>query len=174
VKVKAVAATIVACVLVVAAGCGSSNAQQPTVASSKTTTQTRALTVTALRAGIRNAVRAQHRLLARVLWANTVPAHPAVIGGPALKNLRSAAATRRKRQIRVKLLAETFRIVAIRLDPSYATASATVSDRQKLRPYNYAGKPLGNAISDTEHAKITLHRIGRSYRFLVWMVTATK
>jgi hypothetical protein len=132
------------------------------------------LTVTVLRAGVRNAVLAQHRLLARVLWTNSVPAHPVMIGGPALKNLRSAAATRRKRQIRVKLLAETFRIVAIRIDPSYTTASATVSDRQRVRPYNYAGKPLGKAITDTEHAKITLHRIGRSYRFLVWTVAATK
>jgi hypothetical protein len=172
--VKAAAATIVACVLVVAAGCGSSNAQRPTVATTTTTTQSRALTVTALRTGVRAAVLAHHRLSARVLWTNTVPAQPAMIGGPALKNLRSAAATRRKRRIRVKLLAETFRIVAIRVDPSYTTASATVSDRQKLRPYKYAGRPLGKAISDTEHANITLHRIGRSYRFLVWTVTATK
>lgn len=171
---KATATTIVVCVLVVAAGCGSSNAQRPTVATTTNATQGRALTVTALRAGVRNAVLAHHRLSARVLWTNTVPEQPAMIGGPALKNLRSAAATRRKRQIRVKLLAETFRIVATRLDPSYTTASATVSDRQKLRPYNYTGKPLGTTISDTERAKITLHRVGRSYRFLVWTVTATK
>lgn len=97
-----------------------------------------------------------------------------MIGGPALKNLRDAAATRRKRQIRVKLLSETFRIVAIHLEPSYTTAFATVSDRQRVRPYSYAGKPLGTAITDTEHAKITLHRIGRSSRFLVWTVTSTK
>lgn len=170
---KAVGVSVVVCSLVVVVGCGSSNAQRPT-GGTPTTTKAKALTVTVLRASVRDAVLAQHRLLARVLWTNTVPKHPTVIAGPALKNLLSAAATRRKRRIRAKLLADTFRIVAIRLDPSYTIATAMVSDRQRVRPYTYAGKPLGKAITDTEHAKITLHRIGRSNRFLVWTVTATK
>jgi hypothetical protein len=162
----------VACLLVVATGCGRSNAQQP--ATTTQATKPAAATATSLRTGVRSAVLAHHRLSARVLWTNTVPKQPRMIAGPALKNLRDAAATRRKRQIRVKLLSETFRIVAIHVDPSYTTAFATISDRQRVRPYNYAGNPLGKAITDTEHAKITLHRVGGSSRFLVWTVTPTK
>ena len=161
----------VACLVVGAAGCGSSNSQHAATTSATTTAAT---TATSLQAGVRNAVLAHHRLSARVLWTNSVPKQPRMIAGPALKNLRDAAATRRKRHIRVKLLSETFRIGSIRLNPSYATASATVCDRQRIRPYNYAGKPLGKAITDTEHAKITLHRAGRSSRFLVLTVTSIK
>lgn len=163
-------AAIVACLLVTAAGCGSSNAQQSIAMQSTTTASVIAVS---LRAGVRAAVIAHHRLSARVLWTNLVPAHPTVIGGPALKNLRDAARTRRKRRIRVKLLSETFRIVAIRLDPSYTTATATITDRQRVRPYGYDGKPLGKSVTLNEDAKVVLHRRGATRHFLVWKVTLT-
>lgn len=124
-----------------------------------------------LLATARAAIRSDHALAVRVLWTNTVPAKPKATAGPALAALRQAAAGRKRRGIRVRLLSERFRILTVRLDPTYTRATATVTDRQRLRPYRAQGGPLGKPVTLNEHATLTLHRVGRSTRFVVWKVT---
>lgn len=123
-----------------------------------------------LLAAARAAIHAHHALSLRVLWTNAVPATPRAIAGPALANLRRSAADRRRRGVRVKLISERFRILSLRLDPSYATVVALVSDPQRVRLIGRDGRPLGRPIVLNERARIVLRRLGRSHRFVVWVV----
>jgi hypothetical protein len=110
----------------------------------------------------------------RVLWSNRVPGHPISTGGPALANLRAAAAARRRRGNRGRLVSEHFRIESIRLDPSYTRAFAIVSDLQRVQPSNAHGHPLGRPVHLNERARIQLRRQGQSLRFRVWQIEAIK
>ena len=65
-------------------------------------------------------------------------------------------------------------LTSIDLDPSFATATALVADSQRVRPYGYDGRPLGHAVRLDEHARVELHRVNRSLRFVVWKVSPTK
>jgi hypothetical protein len=124
----------------------------------------------ALEQAARDAVEADHELSVRVLWTNRVPEMPRVTAGPALAQLRRSAAQRRRRGIRVKLISERFRIVDFSLEPSFATAKATVVSDQRVQPHGRDGKPLGKAVRLKERARLELHRIGDSERFVVWRV----
>ena len=59
---------------------------------------------------------------------------------------------------------------AITLAPSYATATAVVRSHQRVAPYK-SGHRLGKAISASDHARIQLHRLGSTQRFIVWRVS---
>lgn len=122
----------------------------------------------------RTAIGDHHRLSVRVLWTNTVPPHPTAIAGSALANLRESAATRRRRGIRVRLLSERFRILNLRLDPSYSVATATILDTQQVRPYGRDGQPLGRPVKLVERARLDLRRVGSSARFVVWKAVALR
>lgn len=132
------------------------------------------VTPAALLAAVRAAIRTDHNLSVKALWTNHVPTSPRATAGPALANLRRAVAARRRRGIRIRLLSERFRILIVRLDPSYTRATATVSDAQHLRPHHASGGPLGRPITLNEHARLDLRRVGTSSRFVVWTVTATR
>ncbi len=119
----------------------------------------------------RAAIHADHKLSVAVLWTNAVPKKQNATAGPALTSLRQAAADRKRRGIRIRLVSERFRILTLRLDTTYTTATATISDRQVVRPYHAKGGPLGKPITLDEHARLTLHRVGRSSRFVVWKVS---
>ena len=106
-----------------------------------------------------------------MLWHNRIPAWATrSTRGPALKALRSAAATRRKQGIQIKNLSGGYTITSITLAPSYATATAVVRSHQRVAPYK-AGHRLGKAISASDHARIQLHRLGNTHRFVVWRVS---
>jgi hypothetical protein len=158
---------------VVASGCGSSG--HKTAATTTATTNTNASNTQAtLIAAVRAAVSEDHRMSVRVLWTNAVPAHPRATAGPALAVLRRSVAGRARRGIRVRLVSERFRVISIRLDPSYARATAVVYDPQRVRPYGRDGRPLGRAVTLNERARLELRRLGSSTRFVVWKVTAIK
>jgi hypothetical protein len=106
-----------------------------------------------------------------VLWNNMVPPWAErSTRGPALGGLRAAAADRKRRGIRVRLISDRFQIDSIRLDPSYAEATAIARGRQRVRPHHLNGKPAGRAVVLNEKARIELRRVGRTNRFVVWRV----
>jgi hypothetical protein len=148
------------------AGCGSSRTQADSTSKAATTDQPAASVV--LERAVRKAVNENHELLTRALLTNRVPANPEGTAGPALAVLRRSAAERRAQKIKVRILSETFRPLTVRLDPSYTSATVGVSNIQRLL-ISRDGK--SNAPSTVhEHVRLTLHRVGNSYRFVVWKV----
>jgi hypothetical protein len=124
---------------------------------------------TTLKAAARKAVIAHHRLSVQVLWTNQVPKRPSSVTGSALKALRTAAHDRSKSGVRVRVSRENFRIVSLRLDPSYTKATAVVADRQMGTVYEH-GRRMKQQVSSNERARIELRRVGRTMRFVVWKV----
>lgn len=165
-----------ACVVLVISGCGGGG-HQTTSTSAETTfhaTTAKPPSAAMLRDAVRSALDEDHRVSVRVLWTNRVPDAPASTAGPALDVLRSSASTRRRRHIRVRVLSERFRILAISLDSSYETATATVQSVQRSQPSRSNGKPLGKSVRLDERASVVLHRIGKEPRFVVWKVTLAR
>ena len=156
-------------VVVVAAGCGGGHRTAGTTTT--TPSSVRSDPQTRLTAAIRETLRANHAVAKLVLWRNVVPSSAtSSTRGPALAALRSAAAGRRRRGIHVKVVSDGFRIVSVRLDPSFTRATAIVVDPQRVRPYGSDGKPLGQPVSLSEKSRFDLHRLGSSERFVVWKV----
>ena len=107
-----------------------------------------------------------------VLWHNTLPPWASrSTAGPALTSLRSAAATRRNRGIRVRMITNSRRISQLQLDPSYMTATAVIVDRQRVQPTHVNGQVFGKPVVLNERARVELRRVGKGTRFLVWRVT---
>ncbi len=167
---------LVVCAVVVA-GCssGSNHASSTTTSTSGPTTTAAQPDAEALARSARAALVANHKLSVFVLWHNRIPAWAArSTSGPALASLRSAAATRRSRGVRARLLSDRRRVVSLTLDPSYASATAVVVDRQRVQPSGRNGKPLGRAVVLNERATYELRRIGSSRRFVVWRVVLSR
>lgn len=165
-----------ACVPVIAAlvaGCGGSSTQTSTHQRATTSTSTQNPT-SALQQAARAAVLGNNRLSAYVLWHNDIPGWATQsTDGPALAQLRSSAATRKARGIRIKLLSSQYQILSIQLDPTYQSAVAMIRDSGRVLPYE-AGRAPGQAVTFNEHARIELHRVGASQRFLVWQLVAVR
>jgi hypothetical protein len=161
------------------AGCssGSNHASSTTTSTSTSgpTTTAAQPDAEALARAARAALEANHKLSVFVLWHNRVPAWAArSTRGPALASLRSAAATRRSRGVRARLLSDHRRVVSLRLDSSYTSATAVVIDRQRVQPSGRNGKPLGRTVALNERAIYELRRIGSSRRFVVWRVVLSR
>ena len=164
-----------ACIPVIAAllaACGGSSTRTSThQATTSTSTQN---PTSALQQAARAAVLGNNRLSVYVLWHNEIPGWAAQsTDGPALAQLRSSAATRKARGIRIKLLSSQYQILSIQLDPTYQSAVAMIRDSGRVRPYE-AGRAPGQAVTFNEHARIELHRVGTSQRFLVWQLVAVR
>jgi hypothetical protein len=167
------AATIAVALItgLVAAGCGGSSKQtaqtpNPSTATGSTHADARAT----LDRAVRSAVSENFRLSLYVLWHNRVPSWAQhSTRGPALAALRSSAATRQQRGIRVRSQPGHYTIVSVQLDPSYTRATAVVRDERRVFPYE-AGKRLGRSIAVDDHARIELRRLGETTRFVVWRV----
>jgi outer membrane murein-binding lipoprotein Lpp len=160
------------------AGCSSGSHQanstttSPSTSGATTSTQPDAQ---ALDRAARAALDANHKVSIFVLWHNRVPAWASrSTGGPALASLRSAAVTRRSRGVRARLLSDRRRVVSLKLDPSYTSATAVVVDRQRVQPSGRNGKPLGRTVVLNERATYELRRIGSSGRFVVWRVVLSR
>ena len=167
------------CAVVIAAlsvaGCsGGSNHASSTSTSpstSGTTTTSTQPTVTSLNEAAHAALAANHKVSVFVLWHNRVPSWASrSTAGPALRSLRSAAATRRARGVRARLLSDRRRVVSLQLDPSYTRATAVVVDRQRVQPSARNGRPLGRTVVLNERATYELRRTGSSVHFVVWRV----
>jgi hypothetical protein len=148
------------------AGCGSGSTQADGTSKSATTDQPAASVV--LERAVRKAVNQNHKLLTRALLTNRVPANPEGTAGPALAVLRRSATERRAQKIKVRILSETFHVLSVRLDPSYTSATVGVRNVQRLR-VSRGGKSSAPSTVH-EHVRLTLHRVGNSYRFVVWKV----
>jgi hypothetical protein len=157
-----------AVLLAIATGCeGGSEKASTQTASTATRTETSEV---ALERGVRSALAQNRRLSVYVLWNNKIPAWAErSTRGPALAGLRSAAADRRRRRVRVQLLSDRFQVLSIRLDPSYTRATAIARGRQRVRPH-VNRKPGGRSVELNEKARIELRRVGRTNRFVVWRV----
>ena len=165
---------LAALVAALAAGCGGSK-HAATTSRSAVTTSMNADAAAVLNRAVRDALKANHRLAVRVLWQNVVPSSAKrSTRGPALASLRSAAANRRRRGIRVRMLSDSYRILSVRLDPSFATATATARGLQRVQPYGRSGHPSGHAVSLDEKARIELHRLDSTNQFVVWKVTLVR
>jgi hypothetical protein len=88
--------------------------------------------------------------------------------------MRSSAVERKRNQIRVRMLHETYRIISLQLDPSYTGATAIAQWDQNVAQSHLNGKPVGHAVELHERARILLHRLGTSSRFVVWKVSLIK
>lgn len=164
-----------ACIPVIAAliaGCGGSTPRTSThQATTSTSTQNPS---SALQQAVRAAVLANNRLSVYVLWHNEIPGWATQsTNGPALAQLRSSAATRKARSIRIRLLSSRYEILSIQLDPTYQSAVAIIRDNGRVLPYE-TGRAPGQAVTFNEHARLELHRVGDSPRFLVWQLVAVR
>jgi hypothetical protein len=152
-----------------AAGCDGGNDEVATQPPPATTTPEKG--AAALERAARSALTANRSLSVYVLWNNRIPRWAErSTRGPALASLRAAAQNRRSRGIRVRMLENRREILSLRLDPSYARATAIVRDRQRVQPSRRNGRPLGRATMLNERARYELRRLGQSDRFVVWRV----
>lgn len=155
------------------ASCGGSNGE--TSARTRATTSTRTSAPSAavtLEQAARRALFENAQVAIYVLWHDALPSWASKsTAGPALVSLRSAAATRRNRGIRVRMITNSRRISQLHLDPSYTTATALITDRQRVQPVHLNGGPFGKPVVLNERARVQLHRIHGQTRFVVWKVT---
>jgi hypothetical protein len=161
---------VIGCLAVaaVAAGCGGGGSHTSVSTAAPATTADRPSEQARLERAVRLAVKQNFELSLYVLWHNEIPAWASrSTGGPALAALRASAVTRRGRDIRIRPIKTSLRIQAIRVDASYATATAVADSKQRVRPYE-AGKAQPKLIALHERARLTLKRLGGSDRFVVW------
>ncbi len=159
------------------AGCssGSNHASSTTTPGSTSTSTTNAEpTPQSLRRAVRSALRSNDKLSGTVLWTNRIPPEATrSTRGPALVALRSAAAQRRSKRLRIRTVSSNLQVLSIKLDPSYATATAVIRSRQVVRPYR-AGNALGRTVKLDERARVELHRLGSEPTFVVWRVVGLR
>jgi len=166
---RRLAPILVVFVLAIAAGCDGGNDKVATQPSPATTTSETGKAT--LERAARSALSENRRLSSYVLSNNKIPRWAErSTRGPALAGLRTAAADRRKRGIRVRLLSDRFQVVSIRLDPSYTRATAIARGHQRVRPHSLNGEPAGRSVELNEKARIELRRLGRTNHFVVWSV----
>lgn len=165
--------TLLLGLVLAAGGCGSSSGTRTTAGRpTGTTSVSRPMTAAAsLEQAVRKAITEEHAMSGEVLWTNQLPAKPSAIGGPALAVLRQAVAQRRSAGVRVRVLSEHFRVLNVNLDPSYATATATVMEDQRVQPTDLRGRRQGGPSEAHERVRLELRRVGNDERFIVWKVT---
>ncbi|MGH3266180.1 MAG: hypothetical protein ACRDNS_29775 [Trebonia sp.] len=157
------------------AGCGgSTKTSTGTTAPTIVSTTTKPNGIKVLTSAVIAAADADHATSLKALRTDIVPAKPPATAGPALKTLRQSVAGRRARGIRIRMLHERFKVTSVKLDASYATASADVLDVEKVQPVHKNGKAFGQPVTQTERAKLELHRVGGTDQFVVWEVVTSR
>ena len=156
------------------AGCSSGSNHASSTTTSTSTTSAKQPTPQSLRLAVRTALRSNDQLSGLVLWTNRVPQDATKsTRGPALVELRKAAAQRLSKHLRIRTVSSNLQILSIKLDPSYARATAVIRSRQVVRPYR-AGAPLGRTVKLDERARVELHRLGSKTTFVVWRVVGLR
>lgn len=167
-------ATVLIPVALAVSGCGGAaqaNHRTATTASKGTASDPAA----DLEGAVRTALHENARASDFVLEHNAIPRWaPRSTAGPALAGLRAAAAQRRKAGVHVRVLSSSVQVRSVRLEPSYLTARATVTERSRVIVLNRKGHRLGKPRTLTEPARIELHRHGNKIAFVVWKVTAIR
>lgn len=150
------------------AGCGSG--AHPTSVSSTSTATTTSNPTGQLQQAVRSALQENARVSDYVLERNAIPSWAGKsTAGPALAGMRGSAAQRRTGHLTVRVISNEVQVHSIDLDPSYATATATVTDRSRVLPYRN-GRALGKEVKTTEKTRFELHRVGNTMSFVVWRV----
>lgn len=162
--------TLALALALAAGGCGAGATHTTTGDAKSTTAASRPATPTVLEASVRQAVEQDHELLVAALQTNRVPANPQGTAGPALVNIRQSVAQRQKQGVTVRMLSDKFRVLSVQLDPSYTTATATVLDVQRVQPSYDHGHTRGKVSAFHDRARLELHRVGDTLRFVVWKV----
>lgn len=163
---RAAALLTIAAVAAGAAGCGSESDPASTTSS---TARTTADPQQQLEAAVRDAIQRDHEESVRSLWTNRVPAEPAATAGPALKQWRRSVADRRRAGVRVRSLSQRVRVLDVRLDPSYETATALIQADQRVQPVRSDGRRIGKPVAVHQRVRLVLHRAPGD-RFVVWDV----
>ena len=181
-------ALIVAAILLLA-GCGgsshtSSPSTQERVPHSTTATTSRASTEQAannahrralVRAAVRAALLANHRLAIRVLWTNRIPANAIrSTRGSALAGMRASARDRQRRGVRVRMVHDNYRIKSISLARSLRQATAVVESIQTVALTHLSGRTFGRSVELHERGRVVVHRLGMSNDFVVWSISLLK
>ena len=165
---------VVVCAVVVGGCSGGSKHASSTTTSTFSTTSAKQPTPQSLRLAVRAALRSNDQLSGVVLWTNRVPQDATKsTRGPALVELRKAAAHRLSKHLRIRTVSSNLQILSIKLDPSYARATAVIRSRQVVRPYR-AGASLGRTVKLDERARVELHRLGSKTTFVVWRVVGLR
>jgi hypothetical protein len=160
---------LAACAITVA-GCGGGHNDAASTTSQQRPTTSATNPRAELASAIREALRENGRLSIFVLSHNRIPAWATrSTRGPALAALRASAATRRRQGVRVRSLSDRLEIIDVQIAPSFATATATVQDRQRVLPYRH-GKPDRPTRTLDERVRIELRRVARDVHFVVWRV----
>jgi hypothetical protein len=156
------------------AGCSNGSNHASSTTASTSTASAKQPTPQSLRLAVRTALRSNDQLSGLVLWTNRVPQDATKsTRGPALVELRKAAAQRLSKHLRIRTVSSNLQILSIKLDPSYARATAVIRSRQVVRPYR-AGAPLGRTVKLDERARVELHRLGSKTTFVVWRVVGLR
>jgi hypothetical protein len=152
------------------AGCDSSTS--PKTAATTTTTTKVANPAAQLEQAVRSALAANSRVSDYVLEHNAIPSYALEsTSGPALAGMRGSAAQRKTGHITVRVLSDKVEVLSIELDPSFATATARVTEQSNVVPYR-KGRALGKPVHAAEKARFVLHRVGSGSRFVVWSVAS--
>lgn len=158
---------LASCALLLA-GCG--GAAPPASTSTTMTTATTPNPTAQLQQAVRTALQENARVSDYVLEHNAIPPWAGKsTAGPALKGMRGSAAQRRSGHLTVRVISNEVQIRSIELDPSYTTATASVTDRSRVLPYRN-GQALGRAVTSSEKTRFELHRVGNTIAFVVWKV----
>jgi hypothetical protein len=157
---------LLACLLI--AGCGGGGSHTASTTTSTTTTTTVNATAQ-LEQGVRTALQQNAKVSDYVLEHNATPSWAGrSTAGPALSGMRGSAAQRSSGHITVHVLSDEVSVESINLAPSYATATADVTERSRVVPLR-KGHRLGKAVVGNEHAQFTLHRAS-GMTFVVWSI----
>lgn len=109
-----------------------------------------------------------------VLEHNAIPSWASrSTAGPALDGMRSSANQRKGGHITVRVVSSAVQIHSVALDPSYAEATANVTERSRVVPYRN-GHPLGRPMELIEPARVQLHRVGSGTTFVVWKLAPAR
>lgn len=159
--------------IVLAAGCNdseSNDAESPQGGETTTEAKTSSEPALALKRAVRAAVLENNKLSQYVLWHNRVPpTAQRSTRGRALATLHESATDRRDGRLRVRTLNVDVEVRDIKLDASYARATASVRQRGRVRLFRN-GRRLRRAIALEERNRFHLRRVGDETRFVVWEV----
>lgn len=150
---------------------GSSDDGDPTTGARTGTTPDSA---TVMRDAVERALMENLAISRRALWTNTVPASAREsTRGAALIEMKRSAAERRQEGMRVRVLEPRVKIEAVRLDPSYERATATVVLRDRSRVQERQRRPRVEQAD--ERVRIQLRRVGDDPpHFVVWQVSGAR
>lgn len=156
------------------AACGGSSGE-PTTAADRATETAAPDSAAVMRDAVERALADNLALSRRALWTNEVP--PSARNstrGAALIEMRRSAADRRRDGVRVRVVERDMKIEAIRVEPSYERAAATVVLRDRVRIHERKRSPRIQQAD--ERVLIELRRVDRDDppRFVVWQVSEAR